>query len=117
MARTRTPNTNHAKPKAVDPPKKNSVKDVPTVGSKSTERVSSKKDVKGKGKAKDAGPLTKGNLDGGMDQLKAEILALGGDEADFELVKDVDSDVDSAGEGSRKADVCRMPAELTFCVK
>lgn len=44
--------------------------------------------------------------DDSTNELKAEILALGGDEEDYELVKDVDSDIEpQAGPSSSKADV------------
>lgn len=36
--------------------------------------------------------------------LKEEILALGGDDEDYELLKDLDSDVDSPGPSSSKND-------------
>ncbi len=49
---------------------------------------------------------TKPSVEDSSEGLKAEILALGGDEEDYELVKDIDSDVElQAGPSSSKKDV------------
>lgn len=42
----------------------------------------------------------------GNNDLRSEILALGGDEEDYDILKDVDSDVDASESGVEKKDVC-----------
>lgn len=69
------------------------------------EKEESKK-AESKAKQSKSGEKSSSNGAQASDGLKAEILALGGDEEDYELVKDVDSDIEpQAGPSSTKADV------------
>lgn len=100
MARTET-----AKKKATNPKTR-------------TVQFSSKSEVKGKKTPVPASPNVKGKDFGkskskgkapartaARDGLKEAIIALGGDEEDLELLKDVDSDVDLSAPSSSKKDV------------
>lgn len=77
----------------------------------SSNEPSKKGDSKGKAKQTKSGGEDSSNAPQDSEGLKAEILALGGDEEDYELVKDVDSDIEpQAGPSSSKADV-----RINFC--